>query len=776
MPTKFFCGSTAAALLIALSAFTQTPPTRNAGAPRRKEYDDSILQAMDHGPFYFGSVHGKNIALKGVAIKLAGGNAGMCFDTELMRMAGGWSGGYLQVRGERTTGGHPSVDGTNLFWTGVGPGWARGTEFADPRMSPPEDPRGPKCGPLPRDWAHWKGLYRQGDDVVLNYSVGSSDVLELPGYESTGGLNFFTRSFTIDKASQPLTLLICEDDKAVGAIENGLATLLVPVSDQPATTGVAVALVGAPAGASLQAGEKGRLLLKLPALKQAVNFRLAVFGGARAEFGKFAAAAQTGAAVRDLKSLRAGGPLRWGQPLAVSGKLGSGTGGYVVDTITVPEENPYKSWIRCSGLDFFSDGRAAVCSLSGDVWIVSGLNSALDKVTWQRFATGLYQPLGLKIVRDVVYVTCRDQIVRLHDLNRDGEADFYENFNNDVTITDYYHEFCFDLQTDSKGNFYFTKGGNLGEAKVPHHGTLLKLPPDGSSLEIVCAGFREPNGMSVGPHDEITVSDNEGNWVPSSRINLVQPGGLYGHVFNYHGKTHPHDYDEPLFWLPHSYEVDNSSGGQAWVTSDRWGPFKGDLLHTSYGACLLFHVMPETVDGVSQAAAFKMPLTFDSGIMRGRFNEKDGQLYVCGLNVWQSANRNGLNRRGIFQRVRYTGQPVHQPKAFHVRPNGLEITFTEPLDPVSAADPQNYGVEQWIYHWTKNYGSPEFKVSNPEEKGHDSLDVKSAKLSGDRKTVFLEVADLKPVMQMKIKYNINAADGAPLKQEILNTINKVPGK
>jgi len=48
----------------------------------------------------------------------------------------------------------------------------------------------------------------------------------------------------------------------------------------------------------------------------------------------------------------------------------------------------------------------------------------------------MFQPLGLKIAETTtVYVLGRDQITRLHDLNNDGEADFYENFNNDIIIT-----------------------------------------------------------------------------------------------------------------------------------------------------------------------------------------------------------------------------------------------------------------------------------------------------------------------------------------------------
>lgn len=771
---------------------TNAAPAKKTVVPARKpEFDDTILQAMDHGPFYYGSIHGKTIALKGVAIKLDHGNAGISFDTELMRMADAWTGGYLKIVGERTTGGHPEIIGTSQVWTAVGPGWAKGDSFKDPRPVPKENRKGKPAGPLPRDWAKFKGLYRNGDDVVLSYTVGDAEILELPGLAERSGTRHFTRTFEVSKTKTPLTLLVCENAQAIGSIAasassestnrtgdagSNLAILSLPRSEGPSIDCVAASLVGAPKDATFEIAEKGRVLLHLPALPKGARFQLALYSGARSGLAAFQDAVRQAPKLPELKSLCKGGPARWGEPLKVAGKLGTGNGAYLVDTITIPEENPFKSWIRCSGVDFFSDGRAALCSLSGDVWIISGLDARLDRVTWQRFATGLYQPLGLRIVKDQVYVTCRDELVRLHDLNRDGEADFYECFNNDITITDHYHEFVLDLQSDTDGNFYFAKGGNLGEAELPHHGTLLKVPKDGSKLEILATGLRAPNGLGVGPKNQVTVADNEGNWVPSSRVNLIRKGGFYGHVFNAHMDHPPTNYDLPLFWLPHSYDVDNSSGGQVWVSSDKWGPFRGHMLHTSYGACLLFHVMQEEVDGVSQAAACKFPLSFDSGIMRGRFHPKDGQLYVCGLNVWQSASRTGANKRGIFQRVRYTGRAVQMPYEFHVRKNALEITFTMPLDPASASDPQNYSIEEWNYKWTSNYGSPEFKVSSPDEKGHDPVEIKAIRLSSDRKTVTLEVGELKPVMQMKTKYNIAAADGTALRQEIFNTINRVPAK
>ena len=33
-----------------------------------------------------------------------------------------------------------------------------------------------------------------------------------------------------------------------------------------------------------------------------------------------------------------------------------------------------------------------MCSVTGDVWIVTGINQDLKELQWRRFATGLFQP------------------------------------------------------------------------------------------------------------------------------------------------------------------------------------------------------------------------------------------------------------------------------------------------------------------------------------------------------------------------------------------------
>ena len=403
---------------------------------------------------------------------------------------------------------------------------------------------------------------------------------------------------------------------------------------------------------------------------------------------------------------------------------------------------------------------------------MSGVNKDFSgEAKWQRVATGLFQALGVKVVDEKIYVHGREGITRLHDLNGDGEIDFYENFNNDIQTTPGFHEFAFDLQTDSKGNFYFAKGGPVnpgGRGFQPfsdHAGTILKLSPDGQKLEVFATGVRAPNGISVGPGDVVTTGDNEGSWVPKCYVQVVKPGSSVTVADLSHMENKPTDYSRHICYMPK--DVDNSGGGQAWVGKN-WGLAEGTMLHLSYGTCSLYGVLRETVDGMEQGGVYKFPLKFESGTMRARFSPTDGQLYISGLKGWQSS----AAKDGSLQRVRYTGKPATFPAKLSVKPNGVEIAFTGEIDPASASDAGGFSVRQWNYKWSADYGSGEYKLDG--SKGTETVEVKSVKVGADKKSVFLELGQVVPVNQMEIKFDIKSASGSPIPNRVINTINIVP--
>src|SRR6185295_21067 len=172
--------------------------------------------------------------------------------------------------------------------------------------------------------------------------------------------------------------------------------------------------------------------------------------------------------------------------------------------------------------------------------------------------------------------------------------------------------------------------------------------------------------------DSIYVAENQGQWIPSSKISRVKPGGFYGFVADtkFTKAVAPPSFEPPMCYLPMNW--DNSSGGGAFCLDDRWGPFKGRMVHTSFGAAALFAIFEQRVGEISQAMAIKFPLpVFESGICRARFSPQDGQLYVAGLKGWQSKAISD----GCLARVRYTGQPVKWPTGFRVAKDALIIEF-----------------------------------------------------------------------------------------------------
>jgi hypothetical protein len=157
--------------------------------------------------------------------------------------------------------------------------------------------------------------------------------------------------------------------------------------------------------------------------------------------------------------------------------------------------------------------------------------------------------------------------------------------------------------------------------------------------------------------------------------------------------------------------------------------------------------------------------------MRGRFNKKDGQLYLAGLKGWQT----NAGREGGLDRVRYTGRPVKMPRTLKVRDGGIEIGFIQKLDKELAEDPESFSISGSDLRWTHDYGTGEFQVghrgSSGPPKGRTKFPVTSAKLLPDGKSVFIEVKNLQPVHMMQIDVDLETAEGDEIVTKIWNTIH-----
>lgn len=549
-------------LFFAAGVIHAAEPKRLTGRP----WED-----MDYGPFLTASIEAPsprtNIACKGIAIRLGSSanetpNAAVLFDTDLLRCAAGWTGGFVALKGVVFDGEHwayPAIQGRQQFGNSALPGWSHDGDFHDPREFP--------FGPLPRSRARWNGLYLHGDQVILALRVADADVLELPGFEKGQDAEAFTRTLRIGPSTNQLELQVAfEPGQSLDFVSTEnlsssdstqpAASALARFSGNPVRSpqsiapntrpaannavptatvdidrgGVIAGIRAGPADLRWIATPDGQLRLRIPAANSNRVVTLLIGRATEKTTAAFASVVKRPAALVDFASLTRGGPNRWNQSVVTRGTPGDAKQPFALDTITWPDSNPWNSWMRFGGFDFFRDAtKAAICTWSGDVWIVSGLDDAMSALTWRRFATGLYQPLGLRIVNDVIYVLGRDQITRLRDLNGDGEADFYENFNNDSMNTEHFHEFALDLQTDAAGNFYYMKGArHAREALHPHHGTFMRVNADGSNSEVLARGMRAPNGLLITPDGDGFTTDQEGFWLPANRINFLKPGSFQG--------------------------------------------------------------------------------------------------------------------------------------------------------------------------------------------------------------------------------------------------------
>ena len=431
---------------------------------------------------------------------------------------------------------------------------------------------------------------------------------------------------------------------------------------------------------------------------------------------------------------------RWNKTLKVPGKLGNSNGSnYVVDTLNVPYNNPYKTVMQLTSMAFLPNGNALVATLPGDIWLVKGISDDLTNITWQRYATGFNQPIGIHVDEDGIFVLDRLQISVLHDTNGDEEVDHYEKYANDFGGFDRSHTHTFGLHRTKDKSFHFIQLTSV-----------FRTGPDRVTKK-VATGVR--NCMAVGGSDDyFWAGPQEGTWTPTSAIIEVNQGEEYG----LGGKG----ISPPLCYVPRG--IDNSTGGMKEITSEKWGPFKGSHVGLSYGSGTYYLILRDATGSRPQGAVVPMEGEFLAGVMRGDFHPKDGQLYVAGLDGWGDYSIED----GCFHRVRYTGGKVRKPKGFKIHSNGVRIDFTTKLDPRSTSLVKNYFSHAWNYEYAKRYGSPEFSAKVPESLGHDRVDIRSVKLLENGTSIFVEMPDLEPIMQLHIRMHLQDADGTEFKTDL----------
>lgn len=433
---------------------------------------------------------------------------------------------------------------------------------------------------------------------------------------------------------------------------------------------------------------------------------------------------------------------------------------------------------QVSGMDWLPDGRLAIATWGGtdntlgEVHLISNATGTTSpaQVRTQRVATGLKEPMGVKYVDGKLYVSEKHRLVELNDTNGDGVTDNYR------TVATWpfggnFHEFAFGMLYQD-GFFYLNLsvsinygGATTDPQPAPNRGTTIKVSKSTGAVSYVAGGLRTPNGIGWGPEGGIFVTDNQGGWLPTSKLLHVKQDRFFNHHMNPDGPFDTKPVTQPVLWLPQN-EIANSPSNPVQVTT---GPFAGQVLFgdVTYGGIQRAYL--EKVGGEYQGAVFRMTQGLESGVSRISLGP-DGAIYTGGIGAGGNWGQAGKLTHGL-QKLSPNGANAFDMLAMRAVTGGFEIEYTQPLSATTVQDlATKYKVKQWRYVPTSGYGGP--KVDE------QTLSVTAAAVSADRKKVTLSLAGLQPgrVVHVRSPRPFAAESGASLwNTEAWYTLNSMPG-
>jgi mono/diheme cytochrome c family protein len=264
----------------------------------------------------------------------------------------------------------------------------------------------------------------------------------------------------------------------------------------------------------------------------------------------------------------------------------------------------------------------------------------------------------------------------------------------------------------------------------------------------------------------ITASDQQGHYVPATPLHVIRDHQFYGFISTILPKEkYPAPIADPLTWIPHP--INASGASQVWLTGAKMGSLNDTLIHLGYYRPEAFSVFMNERTVSPQAAVVSLTRDFAFPPLAGAVNPLDGQLYITGFQIW------GTEAKQIsgLARLRYTGAPSTLPREVIPMTEGMLLRFDVPLDARAAIYPANFSAERWNYRRTANYGSPHFKLDG--SKGQEAIAPSSAYLSKDGRSVFVGLADMRPVMQMRLGWSLATTTGNRFEQNTYFTVREL---
>ena len=461
---------------------------------------------------------------------------------------------------------------------------------------------------------------------------------------------------------------------------------------------------------------------------------------------------------------------------------------YEIKTLPIPKD----LYLEVGGLATMPDGRLAVSTRRGEIWIVENPYQKNSHQTYyRRFASGLHEILGLAYQDGVFYCSQRGELTKITDTDRDGVADVYEPIYQ-FELSGNYHEYTYGPVFDKNGDMLVTLNLawiGFGEGKFSKwRGWLVKIKPDGT-LEPQSAGLRSPAGYSINEDGDIFYGENQGDWVGSGRVTHLAKGDFAGNPGGLKWAKEPNspfklsledipDNGSPMFeaakkvknlklpavWFPHAIMGISTSDIIQDTTKGRFSPFPGQYFVADQGQSKVMRMFMEKVNGVYQGFCINYREGFQSGILRERFG-LDGSMFV-GMTSrgWGSTGKADFG----LQRLIWNGLTPFEINEIHAKSDGFEISFTQPVDVKSVKNAASYALRSYIYKYHHQYGSPIIDVKD--------LKIKGISVSADKKTVRIALDAIRQyfIHEFVLKGIVNE-EGEPLLHETAYfTLNQIP--
>jgi azurin len=398
---------------------------------------------------------------------------------------------------------------------------------------------------------------------------------------------------------------------------------------------------------------------------------------------------------------------------------------YTLKTIDIPEGIK----LEVGGLAVLPDGRIAVSTRRGEIWIIQNAYGT-GTPNFTKFASGLHEILGLAYKNGAFYCTQRGELTKIEDTDHDGKGDSFTPISQ-FHLSGNYHEYAYGPVFDKQGDMYVTLNVawvGFGDGLGKWHGWLMKIKEDGTT-EPIATGLRSPAGFTINSNGDVFYGENQGDWVGSGRVTHLEKGDFAGNAGGLRWTQEPEsplrltkeqlkvvDNGQPMHiaaktikelklpavWLPHGLMGISTADIIEDITDGAFGPFGGQYFVADQGHSKIMRMSLEKINGKYQGACYPFYEGFASGLLRLRWGLDNSLFAGMTSRGWSSTGKSDY----ALQRLVWNGDIPFEMKEVKAMTDGFEIEFTLPADLAKIKNASNYNVSSFTYKYHNEYGSP----------------------------------------------------------------------